>query len=464
MTKKVIIIDDSSLQLHLLKIVFSDKQWDVHCATDAQSAWEMIFDIAPDLIITDAIMPSIGGFQFIQNISNNSKISKIPVIIYSVISENAAKFFIKNSKQHYFYRKNQEAKRLVDLAIKAIEENPIDENYKNRILKTPKQERENLIAQKDTGIDNSKSLKENLLINFKEKIDLHADDSKNMRIFFEILHIFFDYDLSLIKLYSYENQQDTLYFDIRNIILSPIAQNQFLEDLNCDAFELFKKYIPNMRTVSNKDEFLSEVELNFLYLGTEIAKIRFCSLKTVELENNEAIQEFKEAAAELFKLRFLIKNKNKKQELTNSYAHSSHDLISLNNYNHKERENYAILINILNYEELQEHHSEDELDIINSKFARKLMENVQENEQIKKISKEQYQMILFAKDTEEINKRLDLIIQDNQSIQNDEKFDIKIYSLNIKKENSFEIAKTFEILKKAIEDNEPTEEMIIKNG
>ena len=52
MTKKVIIIDDSTTQLNLLKTIMTKNDWEVYSAKSAKIGYEMIFDIAPDLVIT----------------------------------------------------------------------------------------------------------------------------------------------------------------------------------------------------------------------------------------------------------------------------------------------------------------------------------------------------------------------------------------------------------------------------
>ena len=95
MAKKVIIIDDSSSSLNFLKTTFAKSSWEVFGAQNAILGYQMIFDCAPDLIITDALMPMVGGFQFIRKIRENEHISKIPVIIYSVLDPKNAKYYIK---------------------------------------------------------------------------------------------------------------------------------------------------------------------------------------------------------------------------------------------------------------------------------------------------------------------------------------------------------------------------------
>jgi len=48
--KKVIIIDDSATSLNLLKTTFAKNSWEVYGAQNAKIAYEMIYDVAPDII------------------------------------------------------------------------------------------------------------------------------------------------------------------------------------------------------------------------------------------------------------------------------------------------------------------------------------------------------------------------------------------------------------------------------
>ena len=101
MTKKVIIIDDSLTSLNLIKTAFATYSWEVYGAQNARSGLEMVYDIAPDLIVTDAIMPIMGGFQLLKVLRNDPKTERIPVIVYSVLDNKNAKFYIKEERAEY---------------------------------------------------------------------------------------------------------------------------------------------------------------------------------------------------------------------------------------------------------------------------------------------------------------------------------------------------------------------------
>ena len=136
MVKKLIIIDDNSTQLNILKTLSTNQSWDVCGVQNAKIGYEMIFDFAPDLIITDAIMPVMGGFQLIKLIRQNETISKIPVIVYSVLNEVNAKFYIKEEYSEYFLRKESNQDKLIETANRIVEKFPLEDEYKNEILRT----------------------------------------------------------------------------------------------------------------------------------------------------------------------------------------------------------------------------------------------------------------------------------------------------------------------------------------
>ena len=116
MMKKVIIIDDSATSLNLLKTTFAKNSWEVYGAQNAKIAYEMIYDVAPDIIITDAIMPVMGGFQLLKTIRDDDAISKIPVIVYSILNESNAKFYIHEELSEYFLRKDDNVDELLKMA------------------------------------------------------------------------------------------------------------------------------------------------------------------------------------------------------------------------------------------------------------------------------------------------------------------------------------------------------------
>ena len=66
MIKKVIIIDDSATSLNLLKNKFESLSWEVYSTTSAKEGYNLIYDVAPDLIITDALCLLSADFNLLK--------------------------------------------------------------------------------------------------------------------------------------------------------------------------------------------------------------------------------------------------------------------------------------------------------------------------------------------------------------------------------------------------------------
>ena len=254
MIKKVIIIDDSSTQLNLLKNILAKNNWEVYSAQNARIGYEMIFDIAPDLIITDAIMPLIGGFKLVKSIKENPAISKIPVIVYSILDVKHARYYLQDDINEYFLTKSDNINSLLELAQKAIIDHPLTEEYKNKILEqsssqTQTDETEDIetsneeeeIIQEEIPTINEDELK----LAFKKLYDFTLDDEEIAKNFFNILYPLLKYDLGLVSVHSFEKKEEKVYLDIRDIILSPIFQNSILHKYKAKNNTLFKTYAPH---------------------------------------------------------------------------------------------------------------------------------------------------------------------------------------------------------------------------
>lgn len=80
---KVMIIDDVRVNLRLLDAVITGMGFSTACFNKANEAVEALEKEAPSLILLDAMMPDMDGFEFCQIIKKNVKTRDIPVIFIS---------------------------------------------------------------------------------------------------------------------------------------------------------------------------------------------------------------------------------------------------------------------------------------------------------------------------------------------------------------------------------------------
>ena len=88
-TPTVVFIDDSATMREVIKIAFRRENIDVVAYPDAASALGSIEQGAPDLVITDVIMPDKDGYEVCQHIKQHPKLGKTPVILMSGVVNRA---------------------------------------------------------------------------------------------------------------------------------------------------------------------------------------------------------------------------------------------------------------------------------------------------------------------------------------------------------------------------------------
>jgi len=88
-TPTVVFIDDSATMREVIKIAFRRENIDVVAYPDAASALTNIEQGAPDVVITDVIMPDKDGYEVCQHIKQHPRLSGTPVILMSGVVNRA---------------------------------------------------------------------------------------------------------------------------------------------------------------------------------------------------------------------------------------------------------------------------------------------------------------------------------------------------------------------------------------
>ena len=91
--KKILIVDDEPNIVMTLEYTFKKNNFEVFLARDGLEALEILKTQLPDVIILDVMMPSVDGFETLEQIKKTEKLNHCKVI-----------FFI-SKKQRKRYRK-----------------------------------------------------------------------------------------------------------------------------------------------------------------------------------------------------------------------------------------------------------------------------------------------------------------------------------------------------------------------
>jgi DNA-binding response OmpR family regulator len=86
----LIIEDEESMRLLLAQIMSKDLEAEIQLAGTAEQAVRLAGNFAYDAILLDLLMPGSGGFSVLKEIRTGSPNATTPIIIVSVVSDQAS--------------------------------------------------------------------------------------------------------------------------------------------------------------------------------------------------------------------------------------------------------------------------------------------------------------------------------------------------------------------------------------
>src|SRR5512136_1318763 len=82
---KILIVDDNPTGRNLLCRILQRQGCEVLEASDGMEGIEISRLHKPDLIISDALMPKMDGFNFLRTLKKDPQLQKIPFVFYSAV-------------------------------------------------------------------------------------------------------------------------------------------------------------------------------------------------------------------------------------------------------------------------------------------------------------------------------------------------------------------------------------------
>ncbi|HYW96172.1 MAG TPA: response regulator [Bacteroidales bacterium] len=112
--QKILVIDDSNTNVVLLEAILGTKGYKIMTALSAKEAMGIIKKDRPHLILLDLLMPEISGFDFLEDIKHNERLSSIPVIVISALTDDVNIEKTKKMGAVEFIEKPVDIQTLVD--------------------------------------------------------------------------------------------------------------------------------------------------------------------------------------------------------------------------------------------------------------------------------------------------------------------------------------------------------------
>jgi DNA-binding response OmpR family regulator len=85
--KEILLVEDEPDIAELLVHVLEDAGYHVRHAPDGQEAIALLGNAAADLVVSDAMMPRMGGLELLARMRRSGALCEIPVLIVSALDE-----------------------------------------------------------------------------------------------------------------------------------------------------------------------------------------------------------------------------------------------------------------------------------------------------------------------------------------------------------------------------------------
>ncbi|MFW6227504.1 MAG: response regulator [Bacteroidota bacterium] len=90
MQKKIVIVDDSEVNLLLINSIFEgEKSIQLFLESDSRNAVRLIRKERPDVVLLDLMMPKIDGFQILKEIKSDPDLTHVPVLVVTARQDQA---------------------------------------------------------------------------------------------------------------------------------------------------------------------------------------------------------------------------------------------------------------------------------------------------------------------------------------------------------------------------------------
>ena len=83
----VLIVDDDDRNLRLIRMILSQQEYTIICASSGSEALAVVEESMPDIVLLDIMMPEIDGFEVCKQLKSNEHTRHIPIIMVTALQE-----------------------------------------------------------------------------------------------------------------------------------------------------------------------------------------------------------------------------------------------------------------------------------------------------------------------------------------------------------------------------------------
>lgn len=119
--KKILLIEDEKILSEMYVKKLSQEKFTVLTAFDPFEGLKLTKKEKPDLVLLDILLPNESGIYFLDQLGQDSEISKIPVVVFSNYDdEETKKLALKMGAKQYLLKTSYTPKQIIEKIMKYL--------------------------------------------------------------------------------------------------------------------------------------------------------------------------------------------------------------------------------------------------------------------------------------------------------------------------------------------------------
>ncbi len=319
MKKKILLIEDSPIQLKSIELTLSKLGHDIITAPNAIEGIEKAYQVVPDLIISDIIMPEINGYQLCRLLKNDDVMQKIPIILLTQLNEKLDSFWAIKAGADLFITKSEKHDEFLSQVRAFLEKTGcITEEERHQIINEKKSENKNLQTRINNLLD--QSLIESTIINeFRNLSEFIYSTRILSKELFSLAFSLIDFNAAAIFFNERDDKkkkflqlsvqnvslEDRVLIELKNDFFSSVFSEKDMEEESFYDIEVLEIMSNSENTINSFSEFSSKAIIPINYANKIIGGLALYNTKPERFRNNKVIDIITKELKILMRIKWL---------------------------------------------------------------------------------------------------------------------------------------------------------------
>lgn len=119
--KRILLLDDSAITLEMEKAVLEERGYPVATASNLLEFQQLMEKFAPEVILTDLMMPDISGKDIVRVLKQDFHTERIPIVLFSSKSDDELAEIAEQAGADGFLSKSHGIDQLADMVDELVD-------------------------------------------------------------------------------------------------------------------------------------------------------------------------------------------------------------------------------------------------------------------------------------------------------------------------------------------------------